>query len=541
MENLNERMPFQRNANGGGGDGQNPPSDTNNNTNTNNNNNLNNSSNSISNMSNENENNNADKKYNQRVLDFFNSIIYTKNCHKISLIIILVLLFWMFYLFSFINYQNCSIMKLESEDSYFWIIIWMMNGIIFIISWNFYNFIFTSIFKYEYSKGNGNVRSSFAEEFYKSPFGFVLCFYYFDNKFLNNPIDNSLWILLGFEYFLLHYNLVQFFKQFDKEISNKNYNLNDSASSITSNTNPSSINPNKNILFKMKIVALSFIVFAIMLTTINYIIVNIMSSLHIFFFMSKGFFAILKIIELWKTRYDEYIFINEEIEKKEKDYISNLKTKTYLELIVMFYVYCQIVALLIYGEGKPFYFTIVIIYFIIVLGYQGIIYYKQYENVHEYYTTLENCLKTIYINNEDEECIICTEQINKARQLSCGHFFHLICLSRWIEKGHNTCPVCRSVIKYKNNNNERNNRRDNRNNNNNNNMNNRNNNTNNNSSNNNIRNNDLNLINNNNNSDPTNNPNNINNTNENNFSQNNSNPNPNSNEPNKNNNNTVAQ
>ena len=216
-----------------------------------------------------------------------------------------------------------------------------------------------------------------------------------------------------------------------------------------------------------------------------------MSSLHVFFFISKGFFAFLKIIELWKTRYDEYIFINEEMEKKEKDYISNLKTKTYLELIVMSYVYCQIVALLIYGEGKPFYFTIVVIYFIIVLGYQGIIYYKQYENVNDYYSNLENSLKTIYIQNEDEECIICTERIIKARQLSCNHFFHLICLSQWLEKGHNTCPVCRSVIKYKNN--ERNNRRDR--NNNQNNRNNINNNVNNNQNNNQINNNSANNIN----------------------------------------------
>ena len=436
MENLQERMPFQRNGND-----------------LDNSQNLNNSIsslNSINNIPNENENI-SDKRFNQLIIEFFNSIIYTKNCHKISLILILIFLFWIFYLFSFINYQNCSIMKLESEDSYFWIIIWMINGIILVISWNFYVFIFTTIFKYEYSKGNGNVRSSFAEEFYKSPFGFVLFFYYFDNKFLNNPIDNSLWILFGFEYFLLHYNLVQFYKQFDKEISIKSYNLNDK---------------NKNrILFKMKLVSLSFFILAFLLTFINYIIVNIMSTLHIFFFMSKGFFAILKIVELWKTRYDEFIFINEEIEKKEKDYISNLKTKTYLELLVMSYVYCQIVALLIYGEGKPFYFTIVIIYFIIVLGYQGIIYYKQYENVNEYYCTLENSLKTIYIRNEEEECIICTEKIFKARQLSCNHFFHLICLSQWLEKGHNTCPVCRSVIKYRNNN-DKNNRRDVRNNNN---------------------------------------------------------------------------
>ena len=197
-----------------------------------------------------------------------------------------------------------------------------------------------------------------------------------------------------------------------------------------------------------------------------------MSTLHIFFFMSKGFFAVLKIIELWKTRYDEFIFINEEIEKKEKDYISNLKAKTYLELIVMLYVYGQIVALLIYGEGKPFYFTIVIIYFIIVLGYQGIIYYKQYENVNEYYCSLENSLKIIYIKNEEEEeCIICTERIIKARQLSCNHFFHLICLSQWLEKGHNTCPVCRSTIKYKNHSGKNNKRENNNNNTNNNNQN----------------------------------------------------------------------
>ena len=433
MENLQERMPFQRNEN-------NPNISQN----------INNSLNSLnSNNSIKNEkDNNSDRKFSEKIIDFFNSIIYTKNCHKISFILILLFLFWMFYLFSFIKYQNCSIMKLESEDSYFWIIIWMMNGIIFIISWNFYVFIFTSIFKYEYSKGNGNVRTSFAEEFYKSPFGFVLFFYYFDNKLLDNPIDNSLWILLGFEYFLLHYNLVQFYKQFDKEISNKSYYLSEKKNII---------------LFKMKIVSLSFIILALLLTFINYIIVNIMSTLHVWFFLSKGCFAILKIIELWKTRYNEFIFINEEIEKKEKDYISNVKTKTYLELIVMSYVYFQIVALLIYGEGKPFYFTIVFIYFILVLGYQGIIYYKQYENVNEYYCKLENSLKTIYIKNEDEECIICAERIKKARQLSCNHFFHLICLSQWIEKGHNTCPVCRNSIKYKSNN-DKNTVRDNRNN-----------------------------------------------------------------------------
>ena len=462
MENLNERIPFQRNQKINYNNNAIVNNQISNNIVNNNNiipNNINNNVNNINNRISNNENEiYKERKISLILKNLFISVIYTKNCHKISFILILLFLFWIFYLFSFINYQNCSIMKLESEDNYFWIIIWMANGILFVFSWNCYVFVFTTLFHYEYSKGNGNVRSSFAEEFYKSPFGFILFFYYFDNKFLNNPIDNSLWVLLGFEYFLLHYNLVQFYKQFDKEIPIKNFDM-------------EGIKQKNNILFKMKIVSLSFIILALLLTIINYIIVNIMSNLHVFFFISKGIFALLKIVELWKTRYDEFILINEEIDQKEKYYIKNLRTKTYLELAVMFYIFLQFETLLIYGEKNPFYFTIVIIYFMTVLVYQGIIYYKQYEKVIEFYGALENSLKTIYVEDKDEECIICTEGINKAKQLTCGHFFHLICISQWLEKGHNTCPVCRSTIKYKNHSGKNNKRENNNNNTNNNNQN----------------------------------------------------------------------
>ena len=81
MENLLERMPFQRNEN---------------NANNNQSNNMNTNRanrNSNNNINNGNENYN-DKKFNQIIIDFFNSIIYTQNCHKISLILILIFLFW---------------------------------------------------------------------------------------------------------------------------------------------------------------------------------------------------------------------------------------------------------------------------------------------------------------------------------------------------------------------------------------------------------------------------------------------------------------
>ena len=407
---------------------------SNNTVNTNNNfdqssiNNLNNSNSSqnLSNSQNINNTNLQKMKVSNILLEFLSSLIFTKNCHIVSFILIVFLMVWIFYLFSFMNFHNCSIMKLESEESYFWLIIWVINIIIFLITWNFYVFLFTSIFNYEYSKGNGNVRSSFAEEFYKSPFGFILLFYYFDNKSLNNSIDNSLWILLGFEYGFIHYNLVQFYKQFNKEI-------------FTKIDNPHFI------LYKMKVVSIIFILISCLVTFINYVIVRFMKNIYIFFFMSRGIFAILKVVELWKTRYDEYKFLISGMEEKEKYYLSNIKTKSYLELITMAYVYYQIAASLIMGEGKPFYLTALIIYFIINLGYQCIKHFKKFDSIKEYYNTLDNSLKKINLKEYDE-CIICAEKIVIARQLPCNHYFHLICLSKWLEKGNNNCPLCRAVI-----------------------------------------------------------------------------------------------
>ena len=148
MENLNERMPFQRNQVNNNIINNNILANQNPNNHINNNNNNNNNNNQIINDENEVY---RERKMKQILVNLFTSVIYTKNCHKISFILILLFLFWIFYLFSFINYQNCSIMKLESEDSYFWIIIWMANGIIFVFSWNFYVFVFTTLFEYEYS------------------------------------------------------------------------------------------------------------------------------------------------------------------------------------------------------------------------------------------------------------------------------------------------------------------------------------------------------------------------------------------------------
>ena len=50
------------------------------------------------------------------------------------------------------------------------------------------------------------------------------------------------------------------------------------------------------------------------------------------------------------------------------------------------------------------------------------------------------------------DCGICLESIFKSTKLDCGHNFCSGCVNTWIlEKGdHSSCPMCRSVISYKN-------------------------------------------------------------------------------------------
>ncbi|KAL0446950.1 UNVERIFIED_CONTAM: putative E3 ubiquitin-protein ligase XERICO [Sesamum latifolium] len=48
------------------------------------------------------------------------------------------------------------------------------------------------------------------------------------------------------------------------------------------------------------------------------------------------------------------------------------------------------------------------------------------------------------------ECAVCLCKIDEGdevRELRCGHFFHRVCLDRWMGCGQGTCPLCRSNLK----------------------------------------------------------------------------------------------
>ena len=178
-------------------------------------------------------------------------------------------------------------------------------------------------------------------------------------------------------------------------------------------------------------------------------ITEVMEFFHKFIFLSKGFYLILKIIELWKIYIDEYRFSESNMDSREKLFLKNFQTKSFLELGSMIYVHFQIIVLVIKGDSVPFYFNVIIFYFIIILGLQIISYYKKYKEIRDYFLILEQYLKkaeNLYEN--DDQCIICTEKMTTARKLECSHSFHLICLSKWFENGHYSCPICRKEINF---------------------------------------------------------------------------------------------
>ena len=76
------------------------------------------------------------------------------------------------------------------------------------------------------------------------------------------------------------------------------------------------------------------------------------------------------------------------------------------------------------------------------------------------------------LNEGDRTCIICRDEMQSAKKLSCGHMFHSRCLQNWLKR-QLSCPTCRATIREHTSANNNNNNA-----NNNNNVNNRNNNAN---------------------------------------------------------------
>ena len=62
-----------------------------------------------------------------------------------------------------------------------------------------------------------------------------------------------------------------------------------------------------------------------------------------------------------------------------------------------------------------------------------------------------NLVKKLEAEHKEDTCALCLNDFGDTplaptRKLSCGHVFHGVCIQMNIERGHNTCPLCRQLI-----------------------------------------------------------------------------------------------
>ncbi|XP_022966845.1 probable E3 ubiquitin-protein ligase XERICO [Cucurbita maxima] len=60
-------------------------------------------------------------------------------------------------------------------------------------------------------------------------------------------------------------------------------------------------------------------------------------------------------------------------------------------------------------------------------------------------TETENCSVSRCAVAECSVCLCGFEADEEVSELSCKHFFHKSCLSKWFDNQHVTCPLCRSI------------------------------------------------------------------------------------------------
>ena len=415
--------------------------------------------------------------------------LYTKKSFTSGFLIILIILLLMLY--NILSIKNFSLLKLENDENYFYINFWLINIIFIIIVWNFFLFFYLKILNFKFffnnniqnnnnnmnnflflnilnnnnndnnnrlninnnnnfnpNNNNNNyilneyqIRSSFSENFYTNPIGFILIIYYFESKFLSNKIDNSFYLSISVIYYIQIFYLINSFKNIDFIIDNYPYN--------------------KSFMIKIFMkVFLLFFGFSIFYNFIVFILTYGINDSLKFFILGKGLFVLLKFSELLLTRIINFKFLLYDNNLKEKFLIFNLKIKSAFELITMLYVNINIILIYLFAESNPIYLSVVYLFMIIIQFYQGIQYLKNYRKNKEYLTILEKNLQKISIKNDnnnlndknnndnyENECIICTEKIIEGRKLSCGHIFHLVCISNWFQKGSMNCPICRKEIK----------------------------------------------------------------------------------------------
>lgn len=357
-------------------------------------------------------------------IKFIYSVLFTKKCHKFSLFVIMQLLAWLLY-FS-ISAEGTIHSLLGGSNPNTFRIAWAINMILTINVWNSYLFMYYSVFKYEYIKVQEGIITSIAEIIYKNPMFFALMLYRLDSKSLLNSVDSSFWFLITANYYFLTLHMLQFYSNFDREIS---------AISNFNNTN--------GLIWKIRKVTYLIIFADVLFTVIISIPLIYFDSPYAYIFIGKGMYILVKSLELLITRIAKIEYLRRPTYRREKYYVNKLKSKSFIELATMYLLFDQIFYVF---RKSEFSFLIDTIFFILccMQFYFGLIYYRNYENCKEDFRHTDKFLNKI--ESSDELCEICHQRKIKCRMLKCKHQFHLVCIWGILNKENPKCPICNEKI-----------------------------------------------------------------------------------------------
>lgn len=294
-----------------------------------------------------------------------------------------------------------------------------------------YHLVFYYHLGIKYSSKQKIKCKSMTEEVYMNPIFYLFIIYFANDTLYEEPIDICLWIFLSIQFYFVYYFSLKLIQNFEEKL-NKNLNL--------------TINHFDVLLHKFKI----GIYFLIAMNTIpilffSFLLIGQIPLTLLFLVMNNGIFNFFKIYEI-NSSFDFIFSLRKEaINDIEAPFIYVLRNKFLNKIVINSALAFILLITLIFIRNTSFTPKM---FLIIMFGNQIL---NLLMLIINFIVTMQYFISIgIYfpiVVKEDDDCIICTEKLLCARRLACGHSFHFICLTQWIENGNKFCPLCRRNIK----------------------------------------------------------------------------------------------
>jgi hypothetical protein len=360
--------------------------------------------------------------------DFITIHFANEKFCKYSLISSISILSYIYYLFT------KGAIK-EQNEIEFLLMINLLFILICLITWDIYYFIFRKIFPIDYTDQIQESFFTISERIYNNPLCYIALIYLTQDHITKNNIDFSFCTFFNMQFFIILFHFRKLSEYFKEKITSITVITDSYINNLTA----------RKLLNKFKLgTALLFIsnlIGCIFLLTL----IKDFSFIIKFLFINNGIYNLIKIIELYIMLNKEFYFIRKNINDKEKDILNNLIWKFYAKMVTCIIVLINLIILYLHADKRysipKFGISLLIFIQLVCMAVS----FKNYNNTKKYYLNIESGFPLVNCKNED--CTICTEKLENARQLQCKHYFHLICLTQWIEAKNYKCPICRTDIK----------------------------------------------------------------------------------------------